>query len=138
MEMRVKEAEERERNRNQGSNMATGGDNSAHFVMAQMDRFSRPILPERWLSEEELIALLSRYTDWPIYEARMVVVAESGGNANAQSDTNDDGLAQIHAGYWKYGMAIYDPPQNIGLMHWKYVNNGYTWQGWNAVKGVLW
>lgn len=69
---------------------------------------------------------LFRQYDWDVSVAEAICQAESGGNPNAVSPPNYDGLRdyglmQIH------GQAILNPSANIARAHQKYLS-----QGWNA------
>lgn len=65
--------------------------------------------------------MLFRQYDWDITTAEAICQAESGGDPDAISSTNDYGLMQLH------NLPIFDPAQNIAAAYQK-----YQLQGWNA------
>lgn len=64
---------------------------------------------------------LFRQYDWNVATAEAICQAESGGNPNAISSTNDYGLMQLH------NLPLFDPAQNIAAAYQK-----YQLQGWGA------
>ena len=71
-------------------------------------------------------SLFNQY-NWNSAVAMAICQAESSGNPNAVSDTDDYGLMQIHQGLELYGSQIYNPAFNISEAYQKYLT-----QGWNA------
>jgi hypothetical protein len=67
---------------------------------------------------------------WDSSIAMAICMAESGGNPDAVSPTNDYGLMQIHDGLDIYGTQIYDPSFNISIAYQKYVDQG--WHAWTT------
>jgi len=80
---------------------------------------------ERWRE------IVSKY-DWDVNIALAVMSAESGGNPDAISPTDDHGLMQIHKGLLSYGPKIYDPEFNIATAYRMY--NARGWKPWSAYK----
>lgn len=72
---------------------------------------------------------LFRQYAWDISVAEAICMAESRGNPNAVSPTDDHGLMQINHGLAIYGTAIYDPAFNIKIAFTaKYASSGwYPW-----------
>lgn len=75
---------------------------------------------EQWRSE------VAKY-DWSVPMALAIMRCESGGNPNAKSSTNDQGLFQIHNGFKLYGNDIYKAEFNIAIAYKFY----YLQRGWN-------
>jgi hypothetical protein len=67
---------------------------------------------------------------WNVSVAMAICEAESSGNPNAVSQTNDYGLMQIHDGLALYGDKIYDPYFNISIAYIKYQTQG--WEAWST------
>lgn len=81
-----------------------------------------------WLDQ-----LLAQY-DWPLWQARAVVICESKGNPNALSYAGAVGLFQIHP----YNPANFDPATNVAAAYRKYldgVRHGNPWMHWNRWGG---
>jgi len=74
---------------------------------------------------EQYRPLFAQYP-WNVEVALAVCNAESGGNPNAISRTDDHGLMQIHQGVEIYGSQIYDPAFNVSIAY----NNKYLASGW--------
>lgn len=69
--------------------------------------------------------------NWNVATAEAICQAESQGNPNAESPTDDYGLMQINHGYEIYGSAIYNPAFNIKIAYTvKYLSNG--WLPWTT------
>jgi hypothetical protein len=80
--------------------------------------------------------LLSQY-DWPLWQARAVMLCESEGNPNAVSSAGAVGLFQIHP----YNVANFDPDTNVERAYAKYldgVRRGNPWLHWNQHGGCGW
>lgn len=60
------------------------------------------------------------------------MLAESGGNPDAESRTDDQGLFQIHDGYSTYGDRVFDPSFNIQVAYGYYSRRG--WEPWSTFK----
>lgn len=67
---------------------------------------------------------------WNISVAMAICEAESSGNPNAVSTTDDYGLMQIHDGLALYGSKIFDPYFNISIAYIKYQTQG--WEAWST------
>ena len=73
---------------------------------------------------------------WNTDVAMAICSAESRGNPNAVSPTDDYGLMQINHGLEIYGSAIYDPAFNIKIAYTiKYLGNG--WLPWTTYTSGL-
>lgn len=68
-------------------------------------------------------ALFRQYS-WNVPVAEAICQAESGGNPDAVSRTNDYGLMQLH------DMRIFDPAQNVAAAYRKYQSQG--WRAWTT------
>lgn len=84
---------------------------------------------------ERYRALIAQY-NWPVDTALAIMQAESGGNPNAVSPTNDYGLMQIHDGLQTYGPQIFDPAFNIAIAYnVKYRSRGFRpWSVYTSGK----
>ena len=67
---------------------------------------------------------------WNVSVAMAICQAESSGNPNAVSTTDDYGLMQIHDGLALYGSKIFDPYFNISIAYIKYQTQG--WEAWST------
>lgn len=75
-------------------------------------------------------SLFAQYA-WDSQTAMAICQAESGGNPNAVSPTDDYGLMQINHGLEIYGDKIYDPAFNISIAYSaKFANSG--WRPWSV------
>jgi soluble lytic murein transglycosylase-like protein len=74
-------------------------------------------------------AVFEKYS-WNVSIAMAICQAESGGNPYAKSDTNDEGIMQIHDGLALYGDEIYNPNFNISIAYKKYIDQG--WEAWTT------
>jgi soluble lytic murein transglycosylase-like protein len=70
-------------------------------------------------------AIFRQYS-WNASLAEAICQAESGGNPQAVSSTNDYGLMQLH------NMAIFDPYQNIAAAYRRYQEQG--WGAWTSYR----
>ncbi len=76
--------------------------------------------------------LFSQY-GWDVRTAIAICMAESGGDTNIVSPTDDHGLMQINHGLAIYGSGIYDPATNIRIaFQEKYQKGG--WSHWTVYK----
>jgi len=102
-------------------------------VADQTPAQSDPLLPTIKLpniSCASYAPLFEQYS-WNVHTAVAICQAESQGNPNAISPTNDYGLMQINNGLALYGTAIYDPAFNIKIAYTvKYLNSG--WLPWTT------
>jgi len=98
-------------------------------VFSVLQQPTRSLSSQRSFSRggcEQYRPLMERYT-WDVNIALAVCNAESGGNPNAVSKTNDYGLMQLHS------IPLYDPEENIKYAYYeKYLKGG--WVHWSVCK----